>query len=375
MKKLILFSMLCAWVTVMNAQPQIWYVSPNGVGTGTSWQDTCSLQIALQNATSGDQIWAKHGTYQGFFTIQCQVELYGGFDGFEASLMDRQLDWNKPSIITTQYAVSINQPLDHAVTDYGYDCTIDGFIISESGHGRLHGGAVSIHYANVVLRNILIVVNHAQCGAVELGHCTGRIENVIFYDNVAWDICAGLLLSNCSNMVLVIVLFDNNDASSSSGFDNPDWPQTDPYNGCRWIGALFAENTVAELINCTFASSNKADLGSGIGCDSSTLHITNSIFDGVEFLRLGNPLLRPSFIHFEYCDTWQCTRNPISWSLQYSHCMHNNPMFTPTFHLQPGSPCIDAGDNNFLSGNVLLDLDLQPRIVGGAVDMGAYESQ
>lgn len=366
--------MLCAWVTVMNAQ-NIYYVEPGGTGQGTSWSDAGDLGIALASVSSGDQIWAKHGTYQGIFVIQCAVELYGGFNGTENLLSDRILDSNYTSIITTNHAISSAPSLDHALTDFGYDCTIDGFVIRGSGHGRLHGGAIYFHYANVVLRNILIVSNHAQCGAVELGHCTGRIENVIFKDNVAWDICAGLLLSNCSNMVLVNVLFDNNDASSSSGFDNPDWPQTDPYNGCRWIGALFAENTVAELINCTFASSNKADLGSGIGCDSSTLHITNSIFDCVEFLRLGNPLLRPSFIHFEYCDTWQCTRNPTSWSLQYSHCMHNNPMFTPTFHLQPGSPCIDAGDNNFLSGNVLLDLDLQPRIVGGAVDMGAYESQ
>ena len=74
MKKLILFSMLCAWVTVMNAQ-NIYYVEPGGTGQGTSWSDAGDLGIALASVSSGDQIWAKHGTYQGFFTIQCQVEL------------------------------------------------------------------------------------------------------------------------------------------------------------------------------------------------------------------------------------------------------------------------------------------------------------
>ncbi|HUU96658.1 MAG TPA: choice-of-anchor Q domain-containing protein, partial [Phycisphaerae bacterium] len=41
------------------------------------------------------------------------------------------------------------------------------------------------------------------------------------------------------------------------------------------------------------------------------------------------------------------------------------------YHLTGDSPCIDAGDNNAVS--VITDLDGKPRIVGDAVDMGAYE--
>jgi hypothetical protein len=53
----------------------------------------------------------------------------------------------------------------------------------------------------------------------------------------------------------------------------------------------------------------------------------------------------------------------------------NAPLFVGTnnFHLQTNSPCINAGNNSvFVTSN---DLDGNPRIVGGTVDIGAYEYQ
>ena len=41
--------------------------------------------------------------------------------------------------------------------------------------------------------------------------------------------------------------------------------------------------------------------------------------------------------------------------------------------LQPNSPCINAGDNSYVTGAT--DLDGNPRISGGTVDIGAYEYQ
>ena len=54
-----------------------------------------------------------------------------------------------------------------------------------------------------------------------------------------------------------------------------------------------------------------------------------------------------------------------------------NPADAPTtagdLRLRPDSPAIDAGDNNALPDGLTTDLDGNPRIQGGAVDMGAYE--
>jgi len=54
----------------------------------------------------------------------------------------------------------------------------------------------------------------------------------------------------------------------------------------------------------------------------------------------------------------------------------NVPLFVDThdwsdLRLRPDSPCIDAGNNDFVW--TLTDLDGNPRILNGVVDMGAYE--
>jgi len=55
----------------------------------------------------------------------------------------------------------------------------------------------------------------------------------------------------------------------------------------------------------------------------------------------------------------------------------NPPLFanlaTGDFHLSAASPCINAGNNSFITNST--DLDGNPRIVGGIVDLGAYEFQ
>jgi hypothetical protein len=42
-------------------------------------------------------------------------------------------------------------------------------------------------------------------------------------------------------------------------------------------------------------------------------------------------------------------------------------------HLLPNSPCINTGDPDYIAGPNETDLDGKPRIIGGRIDMGAYE--
>lgn len=91
---------LCSSLGI-TAQTKIYYVSPTGVGDGTSWETTTTLQTALQNAVAGDQIWV-----QGFeqitsadqlyiapadgFSLKSGVQLYGGFKGDETNVNSRE---------------------------------------------------------------------------------------------------------------------------------------------------------------------------------------------------------------------------------------------------------------------------------------------
>jgi hypothetical protein len=73
--------------------------------------------------------------------------------------------------------------------------------------------------------------------------------------------------------------------------------------------------------------------------------------------------------HLEFCSTPRST-------LWYGN-ITNAPLFVNEaagdFHLQPNSPCINAGKNGYAPSAV--DFDGNPRVQGGTVDIGAFEFQ
>ncbi len=69
-----------------------WYVDDDAAtgGDGTTWSTAYdSLSTALTTVQSGDQIWVAAGTYVGNFTLALGVEVYGGFNGTETELAQR----------------------------------------------------------------------------------------------------------------------------------------------------------------------------------------------------------------------------------------------------------------------------------------------
>jgi len=103
--------------------------------------------------------------------------------------------------------------------------------------------------------------------------------------------------------------------------------------------------------------------------------ITNNII-AVNTCGIHNFLASPTI---RYNDIWGNVtdiENVTSSSPTVANNISANPMFVNSaagdYHLRPGSPCIDAGDNGAPS-LPLNDADGEPRIVNGVVDMGAFE--
>ena len=116
--------------------------------------------------------------------------------------------------------------------------------------------------------------------------------------------------------------------------------------------------------NCTIAQNLASGSGSGSGAYSSTLNNCIIYYNQA----------------VTNADTSSCVlANCCTPSLAYPNVINsftNEPLFVDSngdFHLQSDSPCINAGNNSFTT--TTNDLDGNPRIAGGTVDVGAYEYQ
>ncbi|MFZ5563775.1 MAG: PKD domain-containing protein, partial [Thermodesulfobacteriota bacterium] len=159
-------------------------------------------------------------------------------------------------------------------------------------------------------------------------------------------------------------------------------------------GGLYNWNDAApEIINCSF-NQNHANQGGGIyNEDSSSPVLTNCILWGDTADNQAEVYNSDSSPVFSFCNI-QGSGGSNSWDSAMGTDNGNNIDTAPLFfdpengdlHLKYGSPCIDEGDNNAVSGNLWLlkdaiteDMDGDARVVDGnhddeaVVDMGADE--
>jgi hypothetical protein len=113
------------------------------------------------------------------------------------------------------------------------------------------------------------------------------------------------------------------------------------------------------LVNCTTVSNTASAGGGGVAGGA----VTNSIV----YDNNGGNIFNTKNV------AYTCTIPAFGDAGVFS----NAPLFVDEshgdFHLQSSSPCINAGNNSSVAGST--DLDGNPRIVGGTVDIGAYEFQ
>ncbi len=153
-------------------------------------------------------------------------------------------------------------------------------------------------------------------------------------------------------------------------------------------GAIYSHNAGNPLIvNCTISGNVASNSAGAVYCyNSSNLSISHSILWGdtapyaSEVMVVGNSGAATS-IHISYCNIQGHNENVIAESGCTIDWGQGNIDLDPCFvnpgsndyHLLEESPCIDAGDPEFIAGSDETDIDGNPRILGEKIDLGADE--
>ncbi len=258
------------------------------------------------------------------------------------------------------------------------DSTLSGLTIT-NGYGILGGAIYCYNKSSPSINNCVIKTNTAVFGGGLVcanSNTKPKITNCIITANTALVGGGGFYINVSSPMIRNCII---------SGNVAPDG------------GAFFSHNVGNPIItNCTI-SQNTASRSTGviIYCyESSNMAVTNSIlWDNTTAyasqIKVGNSGAATS-IQISYCNIQGGKENIISDDNCTVEWGQGNINADPNFvnlggltgsevfaagdyHLLGESPCIDAGDPEFITEPSETDIDGNPRISGAKIDMGADE--
>jgi parallel beta-helix repeat protein/predicted outer membrane repeat protein len=221
------------------------------------------------------------------------------------------------------------------------NCTISGNSARENG-----GGVYSAK-----LKNCVLTGNNADYGG---GAYIGTLNNCTLTGNSARSGGGGIYGSTLNNCILT-----GNNAINGGGISGG------TMINCLLIGNLAATgggSYASSLYNCTVYGNYATNSGGGVS--------NGGLFNCIVYFNLASNGSNYSFGNLNYCCTMPL---PASGTANFTNAPNLVNMAGGNFRLQTNSPCINAGNNAYASTST--DLDGRPRIIGGTVDVGAYEFQ
>jgi len=216
------------------------------------------------------------------------------------------------------------------------------------------GGICFSWYSSPNLENVTIAGNSASesGGGIVCTYSSPNISNVTVTDNTAGYEGGGIYFGYTSSPSLLNATITGNNANYRGG------------------GIFCCNNSLLSLLNVTIIGNNAYWGGSGICCYNSNPTLCNSILWNNNIYIYGHPptgSVTTSYSNIQ--GGWAGTGN-----------IDSDPLFIDAnngnYHLSSGSPCINAGTPDTTGLNLPdYDLDGNPRIVNGIIDMGTYEYQ
>jgi hypothetical protein len=236
------------------------------------------------------------------------------------------------------------------------ECVLKGFTITGGGHTSSGGGI----YGNgtvATISNCIITGNRASLDEYVYGgglsHCDGKISNCIITGNLAEadEYVYGGGLAFCDGTIINCTITGNT-APGGGGLYRCD----------------------AEIRNCIVASNKNGGL---YKCDGMIKNctITGNTYSGLSVCdgMINNCIIWDGI----YNCSANITYSDVAGGWSGVGNIDEDPLFVDAaggdYHLRWDSPCVDAGDPDFIPEPGEVDIDGEPRVIGGRVDMGADE--
>ncbi|MCY7327483.1 MAG: right-handed parallel beta-helix repeat-containing protein, partial [Saprospiraceae bacterium] len=362
------------------------------------------------------------------FTMKNNLGIYGGFSGNGTETMLSERDWTaNPTILSGD--INKNNTLDNAIDSRHVifnnftsgsplvsSAVLDGFTIRGGYSSGYSGGGMYNKYASPTVSHCTFSnnISVARNGAGMYNEASSpNISYCVFSNNFSNQGSGGGMYNNNSSPAVSHSTFSSNTSSGSgfygSGMANNSSSPTVSYctfsnntgQGTVYGGGMSNESSSSPSVsNCIF-SGNQAALGGGIynscfiNTGVCTASIINCTFSG-NTARSGSgggiynngsgcqPTVKNCLVWGNGTDeivnlngaTPGVTYCDVKGGYSGTGNINADPLFVNAgdFHLQCGSPAINAGTN---TGAPATDIEGNPRAltVADPADMGAYEKQ
>jgi len=247
------------------------------------------------------------------------------------------------------------------------------------------GGGLSLNDANSVLTDCQIIDNTAVSfgGGMVLTHESAILKNSIIRGNritAASSGYGGGMYGNAAVLTVENLLIEGNSARNGGAFamynSNGIWTNctfTGNQSESRNPGVYLFYHTAIEMVNCILWGNHGA-LGDNQVRMSTSSSAAVSFCD-VQGGQEGQEVDETSTLtwgggnrdedpDFTVVGQWDANGTPDDYT---------DDSWSPgCYYLLPGSPCRDTGDNTAITG-IDTDLEGNPRVSNGIVDLGAYE--
>jgi hypothetical protein len=388
--------------------------STNPVAPYSNWTTAAtSIQAAVDGANPGDEVLVTNGIYQS-----------GGRPAASGDVT------NRVAVTTAITIRSVNGPATTLIEGYQVPgavfgtnavrcvyltngAVIIGFTLTNGASGTgsfTAGGGISCGSTSEVVSNCILTGNSAGTGG---GASLGRLYNCLITNNSASQSPGGPH-SGCGGGIsgglqYGCTIVSNTSYSEGGGaFGSTMTSCVVAGNGSYFGGGLYQCTAAASYLvanqavdgggasyctlnNCLIASNSAVVEGGGVAIGNVTnctiAYNSAGFYGGGAAAAQFNP--GNFFNCIIYDNTGAGNYGTGMYGVTMNYCcttpspgsglgnITNDPAFIDpingNFRLQTNSPCINTGNNAYVGSTI--DLDGRPRIVGGTVDIGAYEFQ